>query len=173
MVCFVILSFCLCESHDVYFLYYFSLCICIHLSIFQLCYELVEAAVGYFMLRWKLQNVSRHLGVLRTFVAFVFHVFFLLMFFLLFFFFSSRKSTSWVKYIECGLTQALTMFLYCATRSSFHFPVCDIYCTQRFYSNYYNLEKSFVHTFLSSQYDLLRSLNFTWTKKTDDFFVHW
>lgn len=37
-----------------------------------------------------------------------------------------RRSTSWVKYIECGLTQAL-LFLYCATRSSFHFPVCIMF----------------------------------------------
>lgn len=68
------------------------------------------------------------LGVLKTFVAFVFHL--LLPFMLCYFFGFCRKSTSWVRYIECGLTQVLLLgdinvfFLYCATRSSFHFPVC-------------------------------------------------
>lgn len=49
--CFVILSFCLCESHDVYFLYYFTPSYMYSfLFIFQLCYELVvAAALGYFM----------------------------------------------------------------------------------------------------------------------------
>lgn len=57
---------------------------------------------------WKLEkNVSRNLGVLRTFVAFCFSLFYVFFFLLLMLFLFLRKSTSWVKYIECGLTQVL------------------------------------------------------------------
>lgn len=44
------------------------------------------------------------MGVLRIFIAFVFFIVSCVPFINVIFIFFLRKSTSWVKYIECGLT---------------------------------------------------------------------
>lgn len=74
MKSFVILSFCLCESHDVYFLYYFSslyVFIFVHLSalLSTSCRSGISCKVEL-----KITKCLQKLGVLRTFVALVFFV---------------------------------------------------------------------------------------------------
>lgn len=82
MKSFVILSFCLCESHDVYFLYYFSslyVFIFVHLS--ALLSTSYRSGISC-QVELKITKCLQKLGVLRTFVALVFCCFMFCFFFI-------------------------------------------------------------------------------------------
>lgn len=107
----------------------------------------------YIKLSWKVQNVSRNLGVLRTFLLFsFFHVIFLA-------FFPQRKSTSLFKYFEWGSTQV--KFLFCATGSSYHIPACFTFNAFNGFILIVITQKNvlFIHAFLFFSVWLINSFN--------------
>lgn len=77
----------------------------------------------------------------------------LLIVFVLFHFFSQGNPLPGLKYIECGLTHSSpvhTSFYIVQQETHFNFQ-CGL---ERFYYDYINKDKCFVHAFLSSKYDL-------------------
>lgn len=151
--------------------------ICVHLSAL-LWASSSSARLFYVKLSWKLQNVSRNLGVLRTFVALVLHCFmcsFLLLFLLGFFFFLVSKSTSWVKYIECGSTQALLFFYIVQLEAHFIFQCVLplVHSTVLLYLFKAKEKKpSLLINAFFSVWHIKNFDEFTWAKKTGHFDSH-
>lgn len=137
---YVLLSYCFVCVKVMMFTFYITshLCICIHLCSsfsFVMSQQQQRQAI---LCQVKLEIAKRlqKFGSFEDFCCFssaLFHVFLFIVIFIGVFFFLVSKSTSWVKYIECGSTQALLFFILCNQKLISFSSVFYLQCTQRFY----------------------------------------